>query len=61
LIQRKTSLPKCWLEHLPLEVSHLVQHATAINAMVLVGNEAVVAYMALRLWRRRAAGGTTSQ
>ena len=41
--------------YLPLELSHLVQHTTAINALVLAGNLLVVAYMALRLWRRRSA------
>ena len=44
--------------YLPLELNHLVQHTTAINSMVLVGNVIVVAYMALRLWRRRVAGNT---
>lgn len=39
--------------YLPLEVSHLVQHTTAINGAVLLGNLAVVAYMAVRLWQRR--------
>lgn len=41
--------------YLPLEVTHLLQHATIINGVVLVGNVAVVAYMMLRLWQRRAA------
>jgi uncharacterized membrane protein (DUF2068 family) len=40
--------------YLPLEVSHLAQHTTAINGMVLIGNVTVVAYMVHRLWRRRA-------
>jgi uncharacterized membrane protein (DUF2068 family) len=39
--------------YLPLEVSHLIQHTTVINGMVLTGNVVVVAYMVLRLWRRR--------
>jgi uncharacterized membrane protein (DUF2068 family) len=38
--------------YLPLEVTHLVQHTTVINGIVLIGNVAVVAYMVLRLWRR---------
>jgi uncharacterized membrane protein (DUF2068 family) len=41
--------------YLPLEVTHLVQHTTVINGMVLTGNVVVVAYMVLRLWRRRVA------
>jgi uncharacterized membrane protein (DUF2068 family) len=41
--------------YLPLEISHLVQHTTAVNALVLAGNVVVVAYMVLRLWRRRTA------
>jgi uncharacterized membrane protein (DUF2068 family) len=47
--------------YLPLEVNHLVQHTTAINGMVLIGNVVVVAYMVLRLWRRRATDGTHTQ
>jgi uncharacterized membrane protein (DUF2068 family) len=39
--------------YLPLELSHLAAHTTAINGLVLVGNLAVVAYMMVRLWRRR--------
>ena len=39
--------------YLPLELSHLVAHPTGINAAVLLGNIAVVAYMVFRLWRRR--------
>jgi uncharacterized membrane protein (DUF2068 family) len=39
--------------YLPLELSHLVAHTTFINGMVLAGNIAVVAYMVVRLWRRR--------
>jgi uncharacterized membrane protein (DUF2068 family) len=38
--------------YLPLELSHLWVHATAINAVVLIGNVAVVAYMVVRLKRR---------
>ena len=41
--------------YLPVELSHLLSHATAINALVLLGNVAVVAYMVLRLWQRRQA------
>lgn len=41
--------------YLPLELSHLVSHTTAINGLVLVGNIAVVAYMVVRLRRRRKA------
>ena len=39
--------------YLPLELSHLAAHTTAINGLVLVGNVAVVAYMVVRLRRRR--------
>ncbi len=39
--------------YLPLELSHLVKHTTAINGIVLIGNVLVVAYMVVRLWRRR--------
>lgn len=39
--------------YLPLELSHLMAHTTVINGMVLGGNVAVVAYMVVRLWRRR--------
>lgn len=39
--------------YLPFELSHLLAHTTAINGVVLVGNLAVVAYMVVRLWRRR--------
>jgi uncharacterized membrane protein (DUF2068 family) len=42
--------------YLPLELTHLVAHTTAINGLVLVGNVAVVAYMVVRLWRRRNQG-----
>ena len=42
--------------YLPLELSHLLAHTTAINGVVLVGNLAVVAYMVVRLWRRRNQG-----
>jgi uncharacterized membrane protein (DUF2068 family) len=47
--------------YLPLEVSHLVQHTTIINGMVLMGNVVVDAYMVLRLWQRRATDGTHTQ
>ena len=39
--------------YLPFELRHLVQHTTVINGMVLIGNIGAVAYMAIRLWRRR--------
>jgi uncharacterized membrane protein (DUF2068 family) len=42
--------------YLPLEVSHLVQHTTVINGLVLIGNVVVVAYMVHRLWRRKNRG-----
>jgi uncharacterized membrane protein (DUF2068 family) len=42
--------------YLPLELSHLLAHTTAINGLVLAGNLAVVAYMVARLWRRRKQG-----
>ena len=37
--------------YLPLKLSHLMEHARTINAMVLTGNIAVVAYMVVRLRR----------
>jgi uncharacterized membrane protein (DUF2068 family) len=45
--------------YLPLEVSHLMAHTTVINGMVLTGNIAVVAYMVVRLRRRRGQGRVT--
>lgn len=39
--------------YLPWELNHLVQHTTVINGIVLIGNIAVVAYMVVRLRRRR--------
>lgn len=39
--------------YLPFELHHLVQHTTVINGMVLFGNVGVVAYMVIRLWRRK--------
>ncbi len=45
--------------YLPLELSHLMAHTTVINGMVLAGNIAVVAYMAVRLRRRRGQGTAT--
>lgn len=39
--------------YLPLELRHLEQHTTVINGLVLIGNVGVVAYMVIRLWRRR--------
>jgi len=39
--------------YLPLELRHLVAHTTGINAIVLLGNVAVVAYMVVTLIRRR--------
>jgi uncharacterized membrane protein (DUF2068 family) len=39
--------------YLPLERSHLVKHTTVINGLVLIGNVGVVAYMVIRLWRRK--------
>ena len=40
--------------YLPLEISHLLHSTTWINAGVLALNLAVVAYMVVRLRRRRA-------
>jgi uncharacterized membrane protein (DUF2068 family) len=40
--------------YLPIELSHLIGSATPINAAVLASNVAVVAYMVIRLLRRRA-------
>lgn len=45
--------------YLPLEVSHLMVRTTVINGMVLTGNIAVVAYMVVRLRRRRGQGTVT--
>lgn len=39
--------------YLPFELEHVLQHSTATNTLVLVGNAAVVAYMVVRLWQRR--------
>lgn len=39
--------------YLPFEMGHLARHPSAINAMVLAGNLCVVAYMVVRLRRRR--------
>lgn len=39
--------------YVPLEIKHLMEKPTAINAAVLAGNVCVVLYMVLRLWRRR--------
>ena len=41
--------------YLPLEVAHLLAHTNLINGGVLLINVVVVAYMVLRLWRRRVA------
>ena len=45
--------------YLPLELSHLMAHTTVINGIVLAGNIAVVAYMVVRLRRRRGQGTAT--
>ena len=39
--------------YLPFELRHLVQHTTVINFTVLIGNVGVVAYMVMRLRRRK--------
>jgi uncharacterized membrane protein (DUF2068 family) len=39
--------------YLPLEISHLVQHTTVINCLVLALNVCVVAFMGYRLRQRR--------
>lgn len=39
--------------YLPWELNHLLQHTTAINGIVLLGNVAVVAFMVARLRQRR--------
>ncbi len=41
----------------PLELSHLVAHTTVINQVILGVNLAVVAYMVVRLRRRRSVRG----
>jgi uncharacterized membrane protein (DUF2068 family) len=39
--------------YIPIEISHLLKHASIINIAVLTTNLAVVAYMIYRLrWRR---------
>jgi uncharacterized membrane protein (DUF2068 family) len=45
--------------YLPLELSHMVARTTFINGMVLTGNMAVVAYMVVRLRRRRSQSAAT--
>ena len=40
--------------YVPLEFDHLLKHPMLINAAVLIGNVAVVLYLALRLASRRA-------
>ena len=47
--------------YLPLEISHLLHRTTWINAGVLVLNMAVVAYMVVRLRRRRAPAAPASE
>ena len=42
--------------YMPWETLHLAHNTTAINALVLLGNAGVVAYMVYRLWQRRSAG-----
>ena len=39
--------------YMPWEAMHLARHPGVINALVLLGNAAVVAYMVWRLWQRR--------
>jgi len=39
--------------YVPLEIHHLMQKASFINALVLVANVIVVAFLAVQLWRRR--------
>lgn len=39
--------------YLPFELRHFVQNTTVINGLVLIGNVGVVAYMVIRLRRRR--------
>lgn len=39
--------------YLPVEIIHLIKHASAINIAVLMTNAAVVAFMMYRLWWRR--------
>jgi uncharacterized membrane protein (DUF2068 family) len=45
--------------YLPLELSHMLARTTVINGMVLTGNMAVVAYMVVRLRRRRSQSAAT--
>ena len=44
--------------YVPFELVHLAHKPTLINAAVLAGNVCTVAYLAFRLWRRRAPGLT---
>ncbi len=41
--------------YLPLEMMHLLEHTTWINAFVMLFNLGVVMYMVWRLWERRKA------
>jgi uncharacterized membrane protein (DUF2068 family) len=45
--------------YLPLELSHMLARTTVINGIVLTGNMAVVAYMVVRLRRRRSQSAAT--
>lgn len=39
--------------YIPLEIAHLMHRTTFTSAAVLVGNIAVVAFLAFQLWQRR--------
>lgn len=39
--------------YIPLEIHHLLQHASIAGLCVLTGNFFVVGFLVLRLWRRR--------
>jgi uncharacterized membrane protein (DUF2068 family) len=39
--------------YIPLEIAHLMHRTTVANAAVLLGNIAVVAFLAFQLWQRR--------
>ena len=62
-------LDKVWSEwlgalsgalYIPLEIAHLMHRTTIASAAVLLGNIAMVAFLAFQLWQRRRRHGTTA-
>ena len=58
-------LDKVWAEwlgalsgalYIPLEIAHLMHRTTVASAAVLLGNIAMVAFLAFQLWQRRRRG-----